>query len=379
MKTSDQIRICLTGGASGGHLFPLVFVSRELKKLLDKYDYKIFYLGSKPFDEELLRKEGIDVYLIPEIKFRRYPSFKNLLDLIKLPFSFLISYYHIFRLMPNVIFSKGGPGSLPVVLNGWFFRIPIVIHESDSIPGLSNRISAKFADLIILAFEEAKKYFNYKKTLVLGHPIDYYSLVNTEISDDDYKTFSLKKDKNVVLFLGGSQGSQFINDLVIEVLPELLNFTQVIHQIGKKNFKDTYLYAEGIILEKNPDKLNDYHPIPFIDNQVLIKLMMLSNLIVARAGAGTIFEIAAIGRPSILIPLSEKVSNQHQIVNADIYDQAGACKVLREDNAKPHILLKEIKDILNDDELVKNMSLAALKFSKPDAVIKITEEILRFV
>jgi UDP-N-acetylglucosamine--N-acetylmuramyl-(pentapeptide) pyrophosphoryl-undecaprenol N-acetylglucosamine transferase len=142
----EEIRLCLTGGATGGHFFPLVFVSQEIKKIAEKenLNLKIFYLGTKPFKEEILKNEGIDIYLLPEIKLRRYFSFKNLIDLLKIPYAFILAFYHLFRLMPNLIFSKGGPSSLVVVFAGWLLRIPIFIHDSDSIPGLTNKISGFF-------------------------------------------------------------------------------------------------------------------------------------------------------------------------------------------------------------------------------------------
>lgn len=161
----EEIRICLTGGATGGHFFPLIFVAREIKKIAkkDNLNIKFFYLGIKPFKEEILKREGIDIYLLPEVKLRKYFSLKNLIDFFKFPFSFIIAFYYLFRFMPDIIFSKGGPSSLSVVLSGWLLAIPIFIHESDSIPGLTNKISSKFAKKIFLAFSEAQKYFNQKK------------------------------------------------------------------------------------------------------------------------------------------------------------------------------------------------------------------------
>ena len=375
-----EIRICLTGGATGGHFFPLVFVSQEIKKIAEKenLNLKIFYLGTKPFKEEILKNEGIDIYLLPEIKLRRYLSFKNLIDFFKIPYAFILAFYHLFRLMPNLIFSKGGPSSLIVVFAGWLLRIPIFIHDSDSIPGLTNKMSGFFAKKIFLAFESAKKYFKEKKTIVVGQPIDI-NLIQEKIIPEDYQRFSLDPQKKIILVLGGSQGSKFLNDLIVEALPQLLNLGQVVHQTGEKHYQDVYFYAKGVLLEKNPQKLKDYHLFPFLDHQDLIILMKLSDLVIARSGSGTIFELASLGKPSILIPLDEKVVGFHQIMNARIYDLAGACKVLEEKNAKPHLLVSLVEDILTNAELMNKMKESALKFAKIDASIKIAEEIINFV
>jgi UDP-N-acetylglucosamine--N-acetylmuramyl-(pentapeptide) pyrophosphoryl-undecaprenol N-acetylglucosamine transferase len=239
-------------------------------------------------------------------------------------------------------------------------------------------MSGFFARKIFLAFESAKKYFKEKKTIVVGQPIDI-NLVQEKIIPEDYQRFGLDLRKKIILVLGGSQGSKFLNDLIVEALPQLLNLGQVVHQTGEKHYQDVYFYAKGVLLEKNPQKLKDYHPFPFLNHQDLIILMKLSDLVIARAGSGTIFELASLGKPSILVPLDEKVVGLHQVTNARIYDLAGACKVLEEKNAKPHLLVSLVEDILTNEELMNKMKESALKFAKIDASIKIAEEIINFV
>jgi len=376
----EEIRICLTGGATGGHFFPLVFVSQEIKKIAEREDLnlKIFYLGTKPLKEEIFKNKDIDIYLLPEIKWRKYFSFKNLIDIFKMPYTFFLAFYHLFRLMPNLIFSKGGPTSLVVVFAGWLLRIPIFIHDSDSIPGLTNIISGFFAKKVFLAFESAKRYFRENKTVVVGQPIDI-NLLREKMIFEDYQRFNLDPYRKIILVLGGSQGSKFLNDLIVEALPQLLNLAQVVHQTGEKHYQDVYFYAKGVLLEKNPQKLKDYHPFPFLDHQDLFILMQLSDLVIARAGSGTIFELASLGKPSILIPIDKKTAGFHQVMNARIYDLAGACKVLEEENAKPHLLVSLVEDIITNEELMNKMKESALKFAKPEAAIKIAEEIINFV
>ncbi len=373
----EKIILCLTGGATGGHLYPLVNVSKVFKSIMEekRWSYEIFYLGAKPFDEDILKINGIDVFTIPSAKIRRYFDFRNILDIFKFPFGFLKAFWILYIKMPNVIFSKGGYGSLEVVLAAWILRIPILIHESDTIPGRSNRIAGLFATRIAISFEKAKKYFNSKKTALVGHPIDPDF---DEIKPDEeiYRKFNLEKNMKTILILGGSQGAMKINDVVIFSLDKLLNLGQVVHQIGKNMIKEYEQIARGFILENIPTKKNYYHPVDFIDHLDLIKLLKISDIVISRAGAGAIFEIAAAGVPSILIPIRENVVGRHQIENAYEYAHTGAAVVIEEQNFTPDIFSSVLKRILNDKETLEFMKKSALEFSKKDAAKLIAEELV---
>jgi len=382
-----DIRICLTGGSSGGHLFPLIFVSREIKRIAESkgWNLKLFYLGSLPFKKEILKEEGIDVFLIPDVRLRKYFSFKNLAIFLNLPLNFLLAFYRLFVFMPDAIFSKGGPGTIGVILAGWLLRIPIIIHDSDSIPGSSNKIAGLFSKKIILSFESAIKYFNPKKTVVLGQPIDTLAL-KVPVLSEDYERFHLNEDEKIILVVGGSQGSKFLNELIAEALPEILNFSQVVHQTGDKNYQETVMLAKGFLTSKNLDnpsevdyKFSKYHPYSFINHLDLMILMKMSDLVISRAGSGTIFELAALGKPSILIPIEEKVAGQHQLLNSRIYSLAEACYVLEEKNAKPHLLIEVIKEILFNEDLYLKMKKSAYSFSKVDSAFKIAQEIVKII
>lgn len=375
----EEIRIFFTGGATGGHLFPLIFVKREIEKITKErnWETKFFYLGAKPINQKILEEENIKVIIIPSSKLRKYLSLENFIDILKFPLNFLFAFYYLLKYMPDVLFSKGGPGSLGVVLSAWILRIPIIIHDSDSIPGLTNKISSFFAKKIAISFLSAKKYFPSNKVIFTGQPIDTY-LINQPIYLQDYERFGLNPEKKIILVLGGSQGSQFLNDLILDSLEDLLNLGQVVHQTGEKNFKDVYLYAEGKIYKKNPEKFKDYHPFPFLPHDDLIFLMKISDVIISRAGAGSIFEISAVGKPSILIPIEEKVAGSHQVLNAREYHKYGSCFVLEEKNAKPHLLISLIKEIFRP-EIYEKMQKGAVEFAKLDASKKIADELINLL
>lgn len=373
----EKIRLCLTGGTTGGHFFPLIFVARKFKQEMIKrnWPYEIFYLGAPPFDEKIMENENIKVFKIPAGKLRRYFHIMNFFDIFKFPIGFIISLFRLYFLMPNVIFSKGGFGSLEVVLAGWLLRIPIIIHESDTIPGRSNIIAGKFANLIGVNFEESKKYFDSKKTAIIGQPLNP-DFDDIKMTSEDYLKFKLDPKEKIILVLGGSQGSQKINDVIIFSLDKLLKIAQVVHILGKEMFDNYSKIADGFILENIPVRKNYYHPIEFLDNHDLIKLMKISDLVISRAGAGTIFELAACGTPSILIPLKKEVGGDHQIKNAYRYADAGASIVIEEKNFFPDLLVTIIMKIFNEPQTIKDMRENALNFSKKDATQKIVNEII---
>lgn len=376
----EKIIICLTGGGTGGHLFPLINVAKALKKEFEfkGWDYEIFYLGAEPFSRKELEKENIKIITIPSAKLRRYFDIKNFIDILKFPFGFLKALFILFIKMPNLVFSKGGFGTLEVVFAAWLLRIPIIIHESDSIPGLSNRLAGKFATRIAVNFEKAKKYFNPKKTALTGQPLDP-DFDEILPSEEDYQKWQLEKDIPLILVLGGSQGSLSINETVIFSLDKLLKLGQVIHQLGPKLYKEYQQIASGFILENVPVRRKYYHPVDFIEHRDLIKLLKMATLVISRAGAGAIFEISAAGKPSILIPLPETTGGRHQIENAYEYSQAGAAIVIEERNFTPPIFGSVVQKIMNDEKLREEMSQHALEFSKKEATDILVKEIILLI
>jgi len=373
------MRILFTGGGSGGHLFPIVAVARELKKIHSQLTRPIgpnsettldmFFVGSNSLSKDLLQREGVEAKAILAGKLRRYFSLRNIVDLLKFPISLLQALLVVYRIMPDVIFSKGGYDSVPVILVGWIYRIPILIHESDAAPGLSNRLAAKFSKRIAVSFELAENYFPSKKTVLTGNPIRFENFLINETDKENAKNiFGITEQKPVIFVFGGSQGSQKINDIVLKTLSQLLERYEIIHQCGDKNYNK----IKGVFKEKLP---NGYHLFPFLDEEQMISAYSLSNLIIARAGASSIFEIAAYGKPSILIPLSGSASD-HQTKNAFAYAKAGATSVLEQANLIPNLFTNEIDKILGRQEVSEKMSINARKFFRPEAVRKIAQGLI---
>jgi len=360
------MKILFTGGGTGGHVLPIIAVVREIRRIYSKPDLQFFYIGPKDeFGSILLSQEGIKVKAVLCGKIRRYfdwkTIFQNLGDLLfKIPIGILQAFFYIFFLAPDLIFSKGGFGSIPGVISGWLLRVPIFLHESDVTPGLSNRFLGRFALEIFVSFPRTE-YFKPSKMILVGNPIRREILEGTR--EEAQQFFKLSGEKPVILILGGSQGAQRINDKILEILPDFLKNFEIIHQCGERNFEQVRAEAKAIL----PEGLGQYyHLFPFLKEEELKQAYAVSDLIISRAGSGGIFEIAAAGKPSILIPLPEAAQN-HQIKNAYSYAENGASIVIEEANFTAHFFLEKLKYLFSRSEELEKMEKAAREFSKPRA------------
>lgn len=370
------MRILLTSGGSGGHIFPLISVARELKKIAPNYgmyDLEFLYFGAS-FEEdlgkEIIEKEGIKFKKSIPFKIRRYFALANIVETLFLPFSFFYALFQIFLFMPDVVFGKGGGVTIPIIIISWLFRIPIIIHDSDAIPGKANQFLAKFASKIAISFETARKYFPKNKTALTGNPIRMDILNGSK--EMAKKIFGIKTEKPVILIMGGSQGAEKINTLISAILGDLLSDYEIIHICGTKHYDEILKEVKILFI---PEILERYHLFPFLKDE-LMHAYAICDLIISRAGAGSIFEIAALGKPSIIVPIPNS-ANDHQLENAYEYAKYGATVVLEESNLIPHMLLQKINLILKDKELAKEMSQSAKKFASPQAAQIIAQEIIR--
>jgi len=368
------MRLLFTGGGTGGHIFPLIAIVRELRRLLPAEEIEFFYLGPNKPELELilLSQEGFNIKTISSGKIRRYFSFENLKDLFKIPIGVLQSLFYLLRFRPALIFSKGGYGSFPVTISALFLGIPVFLHESDIVPGLANRVASKWAKKIFISFEKTE-YFPLKKTTFVGNPIRGEILTGNKQRAKEI--FNLTFEKPVILILGGSQGAETINDFILRILNEFLKDFELIHQCGINHLKNIKAEAQAFV-EKELEKY--YHPIGFLGEEELKHALSAGDLIISRGGSGAIFEIAAVGKPSILIPLPKSAGN-HQVKNVYRYFQAGACQIIEEENLKPNFFLEKIKYIFFREEVLEKMRKNALKFSKPESARVIAREILKYI
>lgn len=371
----DNVRVLLTGGGTGGHIYPLVAVAQKLRGI------DIHYFGNPGLFRDYLQRNGIKIHKIASSKWRRYFSLYNLLDIFKFLWSIFQSLWKVFWVMPDAAFSKGGPGSLAIIFACRFYRIPIIIHESDAISGLANRISARYAEKIELAFEEAGASFENigAKTgiKVVGQPVRSELLVAGGDSSQAKNSFGFTQSLPVLLVMGGSRGSEKINEFVLNNFEAIVSKFQVLHSVGLNNYSDYRNEFEFISKDINPYLLKRYYFVSYFE-QNLASAYDAADLIVSRAGAGAIFETAAKGKPSILIPLPNS-ANGHQDQNAYIYTKTGAAVVVEEENLLINIFINEALKIVANPTLMEKMSVAAKSFFKSDAADAIAEDILNLI
>ncbi|MCK9187297.1 MAG: UDP-N-acetylglucosamine--N-acetylmuramyl-(pentapeptide) pyrophosphoryl-undecaprenol N-acetylglucosamine transferase [Candidatus Colwellbacteria bacterium] len=380
MAKKRKIRIMLAGGGSAGHLNPLLAVYSAIKEIKEEKSLKIkvTYIGNPGRYAKKFKEEGIPVKTILPSKLRRYFSFKNLFEFPKFFVSFLQSLWHIFWEMPDILMSKGGPGSLAPVIAARFFFIPVVIHESDAIPSITTKISSFFSKKIFLSFEDAKKELSsskQKRCEFVGNPLRKSLLENLPEKREAKIKLGFNPDKLLMVIMGGSQGSQRINNLITASLLDLLKLdVQVFHQTGVNLFNEVSGVVGHYFDSLEEMKESGYRITDFFDNNIK-NVLAAADIIVSRAGS-SIFEFAALGKPSILIPLPESAQN-HQLKNALSYERSGSCIVLEEDQISIPLFVETVEHIISEPGMLDRMSSAAREFSKPDAAIKIAEKLIK--
>lgn len=367
------MKILFTGGGTGGHFYPIIAVAEKVNEIIDKekiLDAKLYYVSDSPYDKGLLFENGITYVEVTSGKQRLYSSVKNITDIFKIAFGCLSALYKVFLIYPDVVFGKGGYASFPALFAARVLGIPVIIHESDSVPGKVNLWASKFAKKIAISYPEAVEYFPKEKTALTGQPIR--SNIVERAKDGTFEYLKLDPTIPVIFVWGGSLGAVVINDVIIDALPELISRYQIIHQVGPKNLTEIENRI-AVALEKNEYK--DRYKLFGYLNTLAVKMSAgAASLIITRAGS-SLFEIASWGVPSIVVPIPEAVSHD-QKHNAFNYARSGACSVIEENNFTPSILVAEIDRIISDKEKWQTMSKSALAFAHPGAAEQIAKELI---
>lgn len=347
-------KIILTGGGTAGHVTPNIALMPRLREL----GYEIYYVGSYDgIEKKLIEELGIPYYGISSGKLRRYFDLRNFID----PFKVLRGYFQSKKLMkkikPDIVFSKGGFVSVPVARAAARKKIPVILHESDMTPGLANKLALPKATKICCNFPETIKNLPEGKAVVTGTPI------RTELFKGDKEAArrfcGFTDDKPVILFIGGSTGSQIINDTLSACLDELLKTYNIIHLCGKgkanaaNNGKKGYVQYEYIKKE-------------------LADLFALADIAISRAGANAICELLALRKPNVLIPLSLAASRGDQILNAESFEKSGYSKLLKEEDLTTSSLVSAINETYAD----RDKYIEAMKKSQQSNAIEVITEMI---
>jgi len=358
--------VVVTGGGTGGHIFPLISIIEELRRR-DVRD--IVWIGKRMGEEEKWSEEfGITFFGIRAGKLRRYLSLKNLFDVINILAGFFQSYLLLKRLRPRVLFSKGGFVSVPPALAAHLLRIPVLTHESDLSPGLATRIISRFAEVIFTSFEETGKYLNAEDVVFSGNPIR--GLIKEAEANRGKEFLGFENDLPIVTFLGGSLGAEKLNRTVSKMVETLDIKFNIVHQCGSRKLGEKISSIKG--------KVKNYRVFQFLKEH-MGDVLAASDLIVSRAGAGAIYEIAYLEKPSILIPLSRSASRGEQVLNARYFSEKRAAIYIDEEQLTPEYLYSKIIEILDDREKLEEIGRNARKIIKPEAEVLIVDYIVKYL
>lgn len=348
-------KIILTGGGTAGHVTPNIALIPGLKRL----GYEIKYVGSyNGIEKKLIEEIGIPYKGISSGKLRRYMSAKNFSD----PFRVIKGYFEARKFIkeykPDIVFSKGGFVSVPVVLAAKNYKVPVIIHESDITPGLANKLAIPSATKVCHNFPETANHLPEGKSILTGSPI------RSELMSGDAQRglqfCNFTNDKPVIMIIGGSLGAVAVNNAVRAILPKLLKKYQVVHLCGKGKLDESLKDLKGYCqFEYIKDELKD--------------LFAMSDILISRAGANAICEIAALKKPSLLIPLSAKASRGDQILNAKSFKKQGFCEVLEEEEITNELMLNTIQKLFDNKKQYIDAMDKAGSTDAIDTILKLIE------
>lgn len=371
-----SFRVMLAGGGTGGHVYPLVAVAEELKRQAPGAgkDVAIQFIGDGEFMRKAAEELDLTYHRVMAPKWRRYFSVLNFLDLFKIPVGVAQAFFFVWTFMPDVMLVKGGYASFLPALAAKFLAVPLIVHESDSVPGKVNLIWGKLSRRVFVSFDYTRKYFRADRTELIGTPIRpaVVSIIDKTFA---LQSFGLKGDKPVVFISGGSQGAQSINEVVVSDLIEFIKKYSIIHQCGAGNLNTIDQQVKTIIKEEaasfGPAIEADYRLFGSLNEAQLAQAYSAADVVVSRAGS-MIFELSVIGKPAIIIPFKDAAQN-HQLINAREFESSGGI-IVEQDNLTPHILLAEIAQAYEHRE---EISAKIKQFAKPDAAAIIAKELLQ--
>lgn len=355
--------IVFTGGGTAGHVFPALAV---LDALALRWSGRVTWIGSATgIERGLLKERALPYHAIPAGKLRRYFSLRNLLDLFRVLAGIVAALVVLLRERPRLVFSKGGYVSVPPVLAAYLLRIPVFTHESDLNPGLATRINARFCEKVLVSFPRSGDYLPASlraKVLPAGNPVRAALLRGDPAAGRAW--CGCGPERRLLLVLGGSLGSAFINGAVLRDLERLTRDCHVVHQMGSSHYRSA----------SRPG----YRPVPFLREE-LPDVLAAADLVLCRAGANTLWELAALGKPAVLVPLSELASRGDQIENAAYFGDAGAALVIPEEQAGAGRLAAAVLGLLADAGRLAEMGRRARSLGRPEAAGLIADLLLERV
>lgn len=373
------MKIVFTGGGTGGHFYPLIAVAEAIEdicKTKHLIEPQLIFMGPEPFDAFALDEHNIYYKPSSAGKLNRHSSMRvlNIFGFFATALGIIRATFQLFTIYPDVVFSTGGFASFPTLVAARILRIPVLMYDADTSPGRVSMWSSKFARWIAVAHKDSVAFFPRSaqdKIAQIGHPIRKEILHPAR--EGGHEFLNLDPSVPTVFIMGGSQGAKAINETVLDALGELITRYNVIHQAGSANFDEVKGIASVIL--KNSRFVDRYRVFGLLNTLALRMSAGVANVIVARAGSGTIFEVASWEIPAIFVPIPLDISRD-QTENAFSYARSGAAEVIEQRNLTPHVLTAEIDRIMGDVKLQEIMKASAREFARPDAAEKIAKILL---
>lgn len=351
--------IVFTGGGTAGHVTPNLAIIESVKQS----GWDVRYIGSATgIEKEIIERESIPFYSISSGKLRRYFDLKNFKDPFRVMKGVVDSYRLLRRLKPAIVFSKGGFVSVPVVVACRLHRIPVIIHESDMTPGLANKLSIPFATKVCVTFPETMKHIAADKAVKTGLPLR--AAIRNGSKQRGIQLCDFHSQKPILMVMGGSLGSQAINQAVRDSLDLLLQEFQIVHICGKGNSEPALAARRG------------YKQYEYVSGE-LPDLLAMADLVVSRAGSTSIFEFLLLEKPMLLIPLSKQVSRGDQILNADSFAQSGFAEVLYEEQLTAEALTDRVRNLYENRLIYKSSMANRTELDATQAIIRLLETYAR--
>lgn len=368
------MKILVSGGGTGGHIYPALAVATQLKK---EYRAEILYLGSDDgLEIELAPAAGFPFTVIKAGKLHRYVSWQTFSGLARVPIGMVQAVNIVRKFRPDVVFTSGGYVAVPAGLAARLNGVPLLMHQQDVPPNLSNKLLAPLATRISVAFVDSLTYFPLHKTLQLGNPVRQEILDIRQVSPQEARRqLGLNPDIPVLLVTGGSQGARHLNQVVCQVLPQLLPYCQILQISGKQLFAETQQLSEQSMANLEADIQRRYRLVAYM-NEEMPAALQAAELVLCRSGAATLSELAVLGKPSILVPLPPAIGSSPQEANAAMFGRKQAAEVIRDADLKPVVLVERVKSILASSTLLQTMTEVTRSFAEPDATQKIVAEVL---
>lgn len=366
------MRIVLTGGGTGGHIYPAVAVGKHMK--LQHPDTQLLYIGtSRGLESRIIPEQGIPFEAVEITGFRRKLSFENVKTIVRFLKGVQRSKQLLRQFKPDIVVGTGGYVCGPVVYAAAKLGIPTFIHEQNAIPGLTNQFLSKYVSAVGVSFKETQAHFaKAKRSVYTGNPCA--TNVLRAPAGKGYESLGLPAKSKFVLMVGGSRGAKALNEAMISMAPFLDQLPDVyfVFVTGESYYESTLNRIEQAV----PSGTKQLKVLPYLHN--MAEVLADATIVVSRSGASSLAEMTALGLPSILIP-SPNVTNNHQEANARSLVEAGAAEMLLEKELTGESLLTRIQAIVYDDTRMKQMSQASKRLSVPDSASLIAAELNRLI